>query len=114
MNLIKPKLEENAQTIIGAYDEIKDWAMDKKGYFLIRINRETRTIELGHCKKGNRIDVLIAAKTPQQAYFTAIQKGLLERMDHAAYLGKELEKAYLALTYGLDYVQDDELALKKE
>ena len=33
-------------------------------------------------------------------------------MEHAAYLGKELEKAYLALKHDLEYVQDEELNLE--
>ena len=39
--------------------------------------------------------------------------GLISRMEHAAYLGKELEKAYLALKYTLQYVQDDPLDITK-
>ena len=38
-----------------------------------------------------------------------IVKNLNIRMDHAAYLGRELQKAYIALKNNLEYVQDDEL-----
>ena len=30
-------------------------------------------------------------------------------MDHAAYLGSELQKAYIAMLTGKDYIQDFEL-----
>jgi dihydropteroate synthase len=36
------------------------------------------------------------------------------RKDHSAYLGRELEKAYVALMNDLEYVQDDELDLNKK
>ena len=87
--------------------------MDPKGYFLIRVNKENKTLELGHCRRNNEIEVLITGETPQELYFTACQMGLLSRLDHAAYLGKELEKAFNALELGIEYVQDSPLDFKK-
>ncbi len=105
---------DRAQVVTGRYDEIKDWRMDPKGYFLIRVNQDTQRIEAGHCQKTNVVSTTITGKTPQDIYFAACQLGLVSRMDHAAYLGKELEKAFLALKYRLAYVQDEELELKKD
>ena len=34
------------------------------------------------------------------------KKGWFTRLDHAAYLGKELKKAEIALATGTDYVQE--------
>jgi dihydropteroate synthase len=34
--------------------------------------------------------------------------GLLSRLDHAGYLGRELTKAKLALDLGWNYAQDEE------
>ena len=65
----------------------------------------------GFCKENNVIETVIKGKTPQEIYYTAVKKKLLTRFEHAAYLGKELEKAYLALKHGLDYVQDEELKI---
>jgi len=95
--------------IVGKYDEIKSYVMDAKGYFLIRVNRETNKIEVGFCPKPNKITYKIVGNTPQEIYFIAAELGLFSRYDHAAYLGKELEKAHLALKYNLEYVQDDDL-----
>ena len=47
-------------------------------------------------------------------YDKIIKEKLISRMDHAAYLGKELEKAYIALKNKLKYVQDEDLNLKKK
>ena len=107
----KPILSDDAELVRGNYHLYKDWIKDKKGYFLIRINKRKKLIEAGHCKKGNIIDTLISGKTPQEIYLTAIKKKLISRLDHAAYLGKELEKAYLALENNIVYVQDEELRL---
>ena len=37
---------------------------------------------------------------------TAIERGLLTRLDHAAYLGRELARAEHALSSGETYAQD--------
>ncbi|ADB57430.1 dihydropteroate synthase-like protein [Archaeoglobus profundus] len=40
---------------------------------------------------------------------TIIRLGLVSRLDHAGYLGRELKKAEMALKLGKSYVQDEEL-----
>ncbi len=40
---------------------------------------------------------------------TVIRLGLISRLDHAGYLGRELKKAELALKLGKSYVQDEEI-----
>lgn len=106
-----PTLTEKTKTIHGSYHPIKNWKMDDHGYFLIRINKKEEFLELGHCKKDNVIETLIQGKTPQEVYFAACENKLLSRLDHAAYLGKELEKAYIAMKNNLEYVQDSELEI---
>jgi tetrahydromethanopterin S-methyltransferase subunit A len=109
----KVKVKKEARKVEGKYHELNDWVMDPKGYFLIRANTKTRKLELGHCRRNNEIEVLITGETPQEMYFTACQMGLVSRHDHAAYLGKELQKAFTALEMGIDYVQDSPLDFKK-
>ena len=43
---IKNKIKEN---IPAKYDKIKDWVMDPKGYFLIKIDKEKNCIRVGFC-----------------------------------------------------------------
>ncbi len=88
-----------------------DLQLDKKGYFLIKINKENKTIEVGFCKKRNIIAVKITGKNPLDIYKTIAAHKLISRQDHAAYLGYELQKAYIALKKNLDYIQDSELEL---
>lgn len=107
--LKKTEISENVRIIKGSYHSIKDWVEDPTGYFLIRLSDDM--IEVGFCKKNNIVEVIITGKTPQDIYFVACEHGLVSRLDHAAYLGKELEKAYLALKHNLDYVQDEELKI---
>lgn len=99
------------EEVTGHYDEMKDWVMDNKGYFLIRVNKEANRVEVGFCPTTNKVTLLITGDKPQDIYFEACKAGIVSRLDHAAYLGKELEKAFLALKYNLNYVQDEILEL---
>ncbi|HIK00076.1 TPA: DUF4346 domain-containing protein [archaeon] len=88
------------------------WIEDPRGYFLIRINRKKKEIEVGFCERGNIVQVIITGKKPEEIYYAIFKEGLVTKFDHAAYLGKELEKAYIALKTGAKYVQDSDLELK--
>ena len=103
-----------AKEIFAAYDDAKEFVLDKEGYFLIRIDKEKRLIEAAFCNEKNKIVLTVRGKKPIDIYHAILNKEKLPiRKDHAAYLGRELQKAYLALENNLNYVQDDELDLTK-
>jgi tetrahydromethanopterin S-methyltransferase subunit A len=102
---------KDAEVIEGKYDELKDWVYDPKGYFLIRVNQAKQRIEAGYCKQKNKILKLFYGKRASDIYFAITEAKLVSRLDHAAYLGKELAKAEIALNNNLPYVQDEELKL---
>lgn len=106
--------------------------LDPAGYFLIRIDRAAGELVAEHY--GNGIDERGLATDPDtgevlscrgggprvpMAVFrglTAKELGIaltegegphpLSRLDHALYLGRELQRAETCLEQGLDYVQD--------
>ena len=103
------------------YDKIKDWVMDPKGYFLIKIDRENNLIRVGYClfsKLGNDpIHDMIAeitGKTSIEIVNTLIKKDFISSLQHAADMGIELHKAELALKYDVQYVQDSDLLISKK
>ena len=102
-------LAKDCETIRARADEDKEQVMDPKGYFLIRLKRDTGEIEVGFCRKGNVVEKIVVGKTPKEIYDTVLSRRLVSRLGHAAYLGRELEKAYVALKLNLNYIQDDEL-----
>ena len=102
--------EEKVKEITAEYDDNKEFILDPAGYFLIRINKEKRLIEVGFCNERNKLVLKIVGKKPIDIYNTIINKENLPiRKDHCAYLGRELQKAFIALQKNLDYIQDDEL-----
>jgi hypothetical protein len=110
----------------------RDIALDPSGYFLIKVDSEAGELIAEHY--GNGIDarglatdpdtgeVLScrggAERTPLAVYRgrTAKELGIaltegegplpLSRLDHALYLGRELQKAEACLEQGVPYVQD--------
>lgn len=99
------------ERIKATANSAKEFEMDPKGYFLIRYIAETQEIEAGYCKlnKINFILKKIVGKNAEEVYNTIIREGLVSSDLHAAYLGKELEKAEIAMKLGIDYVQDSPL-----
>jgi len=105
--------EESSKVIEASYDDSKEFVMDPKGYFLIRI--ENNKIEVAFLEKPNEVSLTVRGDNPLEIYQTIINKeGLEIRKDHYAYLGRELQKAYTALKEGIEYVQDDELDFSKK
>ena len=102
---------EDAKIIIAEYDDLKEFSIDPAGYFLIRIFPETKEIEVGFCKSGQKIEVIVRGKKPIDIYHNIMKLNLITRMEHASYLGRELQKAYIAVQKGIKYVQDSELEL---
>lgn len=98
--------EKIQETIKASHDPIKEWHPDPKGYFLIRVNEKKKRIEAGFCNYQHVILKMIYGASAIEIYNTIIKKRLVTRLEHAAYLGKELYKAELALKYGKRYRQE--------
>lgn len=103
-------LNQNLTKEIRAqYDDAKEFVLDPKGYFLIRVNYEKKEIEVGFCNAKNNLVLKAVGKKPIDIYHVIAQQNLGLRPEHYAYVGRELEKAFHCLQTNLEYVQDDEL-----
>jgi dihydropteroate synthase len=106
--------EKIQETLKSSYDPLKEWRPDPKGYFLIRINHKTKQIEVGLANYKHIITKQIIGHYAIEIYHTIIKHNLINKLEHAAYLGKELYKAELALKYNLPYKQEFPLQFTKE
>ena len=93
-------------------EEPMKFVRDKAGSFKIRVEHaitvEDSYLSVTHFKR-NQADISFEGKTAREIYEEIIKKGLVTRMEHAAYLGSELQKAEIAMLTGKEYVQDFEL-----
>ena len=106
--------------LVARYHKIKDWKMDPKGYFLIKVDKKKKFIQVGYCqftKIGNSpINDMVAAikgKTAIEIVNTLIREKFISTLQHAADMGIELHKAELSLKYGFKYIQDKDLYIDK-
>ncbi len=79
---------------------------DPAGYFVIYADRFRGLLSLEHYRNDGMLDAVIEGRTAAELYTSAIDNGLLSRMDHAAYLGRELGRAEESLKTGESYIQD--------
>ena len=106
--------------ITAKYHKIKDWRMDPKGYFLIAVDKNKKTIRVGYCiftrlrnSPTNDMVAEIIGKTAIEIVNTLIREKFISTLQHAADMGIELHKAEMSLKYGFEYVQDKSLNIDK-
>lgn len=81
-------------------------ALDRGGYFVILPVREKGRIHVEHYANDNRLLRSIEGDDAVSLYRMIIENGWVTELTHAAYLGRELEKAELSMKLGFKYVQD--------
>ena len=78
---------------------------DPKGYFIIKVFRDTKEIGIRHYNYKDQPTIQFNGKKASHIYEQIIKHKLISRLDHAAYIGKELMKAEYALKNNKRYVQ---------
>jgi len=79
---------------------------DPKGYFVVYVDPKREVLSVEHYHRSGVISAIIEGRTAGELYTTAIEEGLVSRLDHSAYLGRELARAEHSLITGEPYVQD--------
>ena len=80
--------------------------LDPKGYFVVYPARSQQQILLEHYSNKGVLDRIFTASSAAALYKSVIDEELISRLDHAAYLGRELARAEHALHSEESYVQD--------
>lgn len=84
----------------------KNIKLDKAGYFVILPSKKNKTILVEHYSYDNKLLREIKGKASRDIYFTIINNKWVTELSHAAYIGKELARAELAIKKGFKFVQD--------
>jgi len=94
------------------YDPDAGWTADPKAdenWFVIKVDRPQHRIVAEHYAgygDQTRQCCTIVGKTPESILGTIVKAGKVKGLYHAAYLGKELQKAAIALKKGVTYNQE--------
>ncbi len=78
--------------------------LDRGGYFLIHIEDDLLIVE--HYDYNGRLLHGIEGKDARSICWTLINNGWVTKLDHAAYLGRELARAEFSAKHGLEFIQD--------
>lgn len=87
-------------------DPVETVVMDPAGYFVVLPLPDQQVISVEHYAYDNRLLRVIEGGNARAIYAKIIANGWVSELSHAAYLGRELAKAELALSYQIPYVQD--------
>lgn len=89
--------------------ESLDYEADPAGFFVIQVDRISSEILVEHYSTAHELIRVLHGKTALVIYCTMIRDDWVTNRGHAAYLGRELCKAELALQRGWLYEQNKEL-----
>ena len=79
---------------------------DPAGYLVVYPDRGAQQLSVEHYTNAGVLDCIVSGPTSTAVYCEIIARGLVSRLDHAAYLGRELARAELNIAEGRRYVQD--------
>ena len=92
------------------------WIPDPKGFFIISVNPYRNKIIVEYFR-NNKLTKKIIGTSAEQISKSINDLDLIgdfaQSLGHAMYLGRELQKAELALKNGLNYEQDSSLIIKR-
>ena len=89
-----------------AYKDKTEWTKDPKGYFLIEPRPNEKLIYAHHYDYDGNYEQSVAGENAQEIYYTLLRLNLITTLQHAAYLGAELQKADECLRLNKTYIQD--------
>ncbi|HUV34495.1 MAG TPA: dihydropteroate synthase-like protein [Candidatus Desulfaltia sp.] len=104
----EPGVEASAEMVHGSEND--DYKPDEAGWFKVQVDRGAGKIVALHYPPGRKEPAtIVKGGDAREVYQTIVRLGLVTKLDHAAYLGKELAKASIALRLGRSYQQDVDL-----
>jgi tetrahydromethanopterin S-methyltransferase subunit A len=106
---VLPPRRSVPKVVAARAQERREWVHDPEGFFVVLLDRGAGEIVCEHYTKDSVHDETIHGPRAADVANTAVRRGLLSRLDHAAYLGRQLAKAESALALSLPYTQDEPL-----
>lgn len=88
-----------------ASDKVK-LKLDRAGFLIIHPKPEADWILVEHYENAGKPTCVIEGSDPAVICAELIERGLVSQLDHAAYLGRELERAKLSMQLGFPFAQD--------
>jgi tetrahydromethanopterin S-methyltransferase subunit A len=105
-----PSTSADQSPVITAWPEPADaWVYDPTGFFLVFVDRMGRRLRVEQYNQERRLVRTYLGKNAEELCHTIVRDEQVTLLAHAAYLGRELAKAEVALRFDLEYEQDSPL-----
>lgn len=102
------RLDFGSAKIIWVSKPDTAYAPDPKGHFTIFVDFDKNLIIAAHYKDGH--DTVFEGGNAEAISKKILESGVVSSQEHAAYLGRELQKAEMCLRFKKGYLQDEDLA----
>ena len=79
---------------------------DPAGYLVVHADAARQLLVIEHYRNDGLLTAVVEAGNATDGYTSVLAADLVSRLDHAAYLGRELARAEHALRNGTRYRQD--------
>lgn len=99
-------LKEIISVPVEKADEPDRLKLDPAGYFVVIPDRVQQQLLVEHYSNKGVLNRIFSADNAAALYIHIIKLELISRLDHAAYMGRELARAEQALLNGENYIQD--------
>ncbi len=80
--------------------------LDRAGFFIIHPKPEANWLMVEHYENSGKATCVVEGSDPAKICAEIIELGLISQLDHAAYLGRELERAKLSMQLDFTFRQD--------
>jgi tetrahydromethanopterin S-methyltransferase subunit A len=91
---------------VATPDPVAEWRQDPHGFFIISVDRPRGLLVCEHYDANRRLANIVEGATAQAVSQTIVRLGLVSELAHAAYLGRELALAEVAMKLEREYRQD--------
>lgn len=89
------------------------WKMDPKGYCIIKVFYSKQLIGIRHYTPDGVCDIELTGDDSYELVQELVKRELISALQHAVYLGHELQKAQTAMRLKIEYIQDERLDFTK-
>jgi len=87
----------------------EEFIPDPAGFVVVHVDHKNGKLVVEHYNYKRQIKVRITGEDAESLCHTLLERELVSRLDHATYVGRELQKAEIALKKGFRYKQDKSL-----
>lgn len=95
---------EEIEHVVASGTDPQRIKLDAAGYFVIHVEGEMLIVE--HYSYKEKLLRVIEGRDARSIYLTLVRNGWISKLDHAAYLGKELARAEWSAKHRVGFIQD--------